>query len=95
MNASITSSPVTTNRAAENEPSLVRTSSTHGPKTPLRLRFKRAIKFPRFSMAAGEVWDCHQEWGDGRAYLEAVSSGEDRFPFAGGQCLLQDVEVQP
>lgn len=63
-------------------------------RTPLRLRFKRAISFPRFGMATGETWDCYREWGTGRDYTEAVSNGFDRFPFAGTQCLIQDVEVQ-
>jgi len=62
-------------------------------RTPVRLRFKRAISFPRFGMAAGETWDCYREWGTGRDYAEAVASGSDRFPFAGGQCLIQDVEI--
>lgn len=57
------------------------------------LRFKRAIQFPRFAMDAGEDWTCSPLGRTGREYRAAVEAGVDRFPFAGGSCLIQDVEV--
>lgn len=57
------------------------------------LRFKRAVQFPRFGMESGEVWDCDAIGRTGREYANAVATGADRFPFAGGLCLLGDVEV--
>jgi hypothetical protein len=62
------------------------------------IRFKRDIKFPRFSMKAGESW----EHGfppaprglsrTARDYFAALESGGDRFAFAGGYCFIADVE---
>ena len=71
-------------------------SPNHRKRTPMVLRFLRDVRFPRFPMKAGESWDCDEGWGTGQAYLEAIASGDDRFEFAGGHCLLQDVErVEP
>jgi len=62
------------------------------------LRFLRSIKFPRFSMRAGEIWDSgfdpvHGLGSTARDYYAAVDSGDDRFDFAGGVCLVKDVEL--
>lgn len=62
-------------------------------KTRMYLQFLRTVKFPRFIMTVGEVWDCYEEWGTGKDYLDAVAKGEDRFPFAGGYCFVIDVEA--
>lgn len=51
------------------------------------LRFLRDVRFPRFGMVAGEVWYCHSNGKTGREYLNAIASGADRFPFAGGLCF--------
>lgn len=66
-------------------------------KVPERfcLRFKRSVKFPRFSMSDGETWNVKKDGGTGRDYLAAVESGEDRIDFAGGTLLLADVEMLP
>ena len=56
------------------------------------LVFKREIKFPRFTMHANEPWLVCEGWGTGRDYLDAVATGADRFDFAGGQCMVEDVE---
>jgi hypothetical protein len=63
------------------------------PSDRITLRFKRAVQFPRFAMDAGELWDCLPYSKTGREYLDALRTGADRFPFAGGLCLVQDVEV--
>ena len=75
----------------------LRLGPQHRPKrTPMRLRFVRDVRFPKFGMKAGESWECDEGWGTGQAYLEAIASGDDRFEFAGGHCLIQDVErVEP
>jgi hypothetical protein len=62
-------------------------------KTRITLRFLRDMEFPRFKMTEGEIWDCYEEHGTGKDYLEAVAHGEDRFCFAGGICLVEDVEI--
>lgn len=57
----------------------------------ITIRFKKTIQFPRFTMNAGETWT----YENGRALVartEAIRNGE-RFAFAGGQCLAQDVEI--
>lgn len=59
------------------------------------LRFKRAVQFPRFAMELGELWDCTAIGKTGREYLKALEVADDRFPFAGGVCLVQDVELVP
>lgn len=61
------------------------------PQARFSLVFRRAIKFPRFSMAAGEPWNVQGSGGTGRDYLAALASGADRIDFAGGQLLLCDV----
>lgn len=55
------------------------------------IRFKRAVSFPRFSMKEGERWGfvVYKKWQD---RLDQIKRGE-RFDFAGGQCLAQDVEI--
>ncbi|AVO43512.1 hypothetical protein C6571_18850 (plasmid) [Simplicispira suum] len=55
------------------------------------IRFKRDVSFPRFSMAKGERWGfvVYRKWAD---RLNQIKHGE-RFEFAGGQCLSQDVDV--
>lgn len=55
------------------------------------IRFKRTIEFPRFSMKAGERWG-FVLGRKGLEQLAAIKSG-NRFNFAGGQCLAEDVEV--
>ena len=62
-------------------------------KTKFKLKFLRAVQFPRFTMREGECWDCFKEWGTGKDYLEAIATGEDRIEFAGGICLITDVEM--
>lgn len=62
-------------------------------KTRITLRFLRNVEFPRFKMYNGETWDCYKEHGTGKDYLEAVATGEGRFNFAGGICLVEDVEI--
>lgn len=62
-------------------------------RTPICLRFLRDVKFPRFNMAVGEEWECVEEWGTGREYLEALEREDDRFPFAGGYCFVSDVSA--
>jgi hypothetical protein len=62
------------------------------------LRFLRDIKFPRFSMAAGEIWQGNFDpacalSGTARKYYAAIDSGDARFEFAGGVCLVKDVEL--
>jgi hypothetical protein len=55
------------------------------------IRFKRAVSFPRFSMAEGERWG-FVVWGKTADLVSAIKAGE-RFNFAGGQCLADDVEL--
>lgn len=55
------------------------------------IRFKRDVTFPRFSMKKGERWG-FVIFGKMMDRLAAIKSGE-RFEFAGGQCLAEDVEV--
>jgi hypothetical protein len=55
------------------------------------IRFKRSISFPRFSMKEGERWG-FVVWGKNAERIAAIKAG-DRFDFAGGQCLAQDVEL--
>jgi hypothetical protein len=55
------------------------------------IRFKRAVQFPRFSMAAGETWS-FVVFGRMAHMLESIRSA-DRFEFAGGQGLSRDVEI--
>lgn len=55
------------------------------------IRFKRAVSFPRFSMAEGERWG-FVVYGKTEQRLEAIRAGE-RFDFAGGQGLAEDVEI--
>ncbi len=54
------------------------------------LRFKRAVRFPRFSMAAGELWSFRQNV----SVANGLTGHGDRFPFAGGECLVADVEIR-
>lgn len=62
-------------------------------KTLMRLRFIRRVQFSRFTMEKGEIWDCYEEHGTGKSYLEAVASNSDRFDFSScGPCLVRDVE---
>lgn len=55
------------------------------------IRFKRDVAFPRFSMKCGERWGfvAFKKRAD---WLRLIKAGE-RFDFAGGQCLAEDVEV--
>lgn len=62
-------------------------------KARFSLRFKRAVQFPRFRMELGEVWNCTAIGKTGRGYLEALATSSDRFAFAGGLCLVEDVEL--
>ena len=55
------------------------------------IRFRRAVSFPRFSMAEGERWG-FVVWGKNADRIAAIKAGE-RFNFAGGQCLAEDVEL--
>jgi len=55
------------------------------------IKFKRDISLPRFSMKAGERWG-FVVFGKMERLLAAIKAG-DRFEFAGGQCLAEDVEV--
>lgn len=55
------------------------------------IRFRRAVNFPRFGMAKGEVWS-FIVYGKNRERLELIRKGE-RFDFAGGLCLAEDVEI--
>jgi len=62
------------------------------------IRFLRDIQFPRFSIKAGEIWPHGFDpvgglGGTARDYYAAIDSGDDRFRFAGGQCLVKDVEL--
>ena len=55
------------------------------------IKFKRPVQFPRFSMKEGEKWGfvVYRKWVD---VVEAIQAGE-RFAFAGGQCLAEDVDL--
>jgi len=55
------------------------------------IRFTRDVKFPRFSMSAGERWS-FVVYGKTKAMLEAIRAG-DRFEFAGGLGLPGDAEI--
>ena len=55
------------------------------------IRFKRAVQFPRFSMAEGERWG-FVVYGKTADRIAAIKAG-DRFDFAGGQCLAVDVDI--
>lgn len=55
------------------------------------IRFRRAVNFPRFGMAEGERWE-FIVYGKNRERLEKIRKGE-RFDFAGGLCLAEDVEI--
>lgn len=55
------------------------------------IRFRRTVKFPRFSMAEGERWS-FVVYGKNRERVESIRNGE-RFEFAGGLCLAEDVEI--
>ncbi|WP_205804567.1 hypothetical protein [Burkholderia sp. Ac-20365] len=55
------------------------------------IRFKRTVDFPRFSMEEGQTWS-FAVYGALEQRLAAIKAGE-RFDFAGGQCLAQDVEL--
>lgn len=63
------------------------------------IRFLRDLKFPRFSMKAGETWEhgfppAHHGLGrTARGYFNALACGADRFEFAGGYCYVNDVEA--
>lgn len=55
------------------------------------IQFKKSIQFPRFSMSKGERWGMviHPK---SVHVINAIEAGE-RFKFAGGQCLAEDVEL--
>jgi len=55
------------------------------------IRFKRDVVFPRFPMKAGERWS-FVVFGKMVTRLAALKAGE-RFDFAGGVCLAEDVEL--
>src|SRR5450830_1247264 len=55
------------------------------------IRFKRRVELPRFSMEAGERWG-FVVFGKYQKLLEQIKRDE-RFDFAGGQVLPQDVEI--
>lgn len=55
------------------------------------IRFKRKVDFPRFSMEAGQRWS-FVVYGKMKVMLDAIKAGE-RFLFAGGQGLAEDVEI--
>ncbi len=55
------------------------------------IRFKRDVQFPRFDMKAGERWS-FVVFGKHAERLARIKAGE-RFDFAGGQCLAEDVEL--
>lgn len=60
-------------------------------RTHAVIRFTRDVKFPRFSMSAGERWS-FVVYGKTREMLEAIRAG-DRFAFAGGLGLPGDAEI--
>ena len=55
------------------------------------IRFLRDVDLPRFPMRAGERWSfvVYRKYA---TMLEQIKRGE-RFKFAGGQVLAQDVEI--
>lgn len=55
------------------------------------IRFTRDVKFPRFSMSAGERWG-FVVYDKSKTRLEAIRAGE-RFEFAGGLGLPGDAEI--
>lgn len=55
------------------------------------IRFRRAVTFPRFSMVEGERWG-FVVFGKCADRVAALKAGQ-RFDFAGGQCLAEDVEL--
>lgn len=55
------------------------------------IRFKRRVELPRFTMDAGERWG-FVVFGKYKELIEQIKRGE-RFDFAGGQVLANDVEV--
>ena len=55
------------------------------------IRFKRDCSFPRFPMKSGERWG-FAVGSKSEAWLKAIQAGE-RFDFAGGLCLAEDVEI--
>ena len=55
------------------------------------IRFKRDVEFPRFPMQKGERWG-FEVHGKLAERLKQIKAG-DRFEFAGGLCLAQDVEI--
>lgn len=55
------------------------------------IRFKRDVQFPRFGMRTGERWG-FVVFGKHEERLKRIKAGE-RFDFAGGQCLAEDVEI--
>ena len=60
-------------------------------RTHAVIRFKRDVQFPRFGMKAGERWS-FVVFGKHAERLARIKAGE-RFEFAGGQCLAEDVEI--
>lgn len=55
------------------------------------IQFQRDVIFPRFSMSKGERWG-FVVYGKYERMLHAIKAGE-RFEFAGGQCLAEDVRI--
>lgn len=55
------------------------------------IRFNRAVQFPKFSMKAGERWG-FAVFRKTIDHIKAIQAG-DRFAFAGGECLAQDVDI--
>jgi hypothetical protein len=55
------------------------------------IQFNRGVQFPRFAMKQGEKWGfvVFRKWADA---VKAIQAGE-RFAFAGGQCLAEDVDL--
>lgn len=53
------------------------------------IEFQLDLTFPRFSMKRGERWG-FVVWGKQADWLDRITSGQ-RFEFAGGQCLAEDV----
>jgi hypothetical protein len=55
------------------------------------IRFRRDVRFPRFPMQKGEHWGFVAS-GRNKDRLRQIQQGE-RFEFAGGLCLAEDVEL--
>lgn len=72
-------------------PTSQRTQTSDLDRPHAVIRFKRDFSFPRFSMKAGERWG-FVVFGKHVERLRQIKAGE-RFEFAGGQCLAEDVEV--